>query len=183
MADERADDERRPHPRPHPHPYPHGYGGAEGVDPDVDLDRPQDRRELRLHPVAVPTAVAVGGALGSLARWWLATPTPTGAVPWPVLWVNVTGCLAIGILLVLVTEVVKDPNPLVRPFLGTGVLGGYTTMSTYADQVFLLARAGQAGPAAGYFAGTLAGALLAVAAGVVLTRALCGVRPLVGHHP
>ena len=130
---------------------------------------------------SIPTSISTAPRTG--ARWWLARALPAEAVPWPVLWINVTGCLAVGILLVLITEVAKRPNPLLRPFLGTGVLGGYTTMSTYADQVILLARAGQTGPAAGYFAGTLAGALLAVAAGVVLTRALCGVRPLVGHHP
>lgn len=173
MADER-DGERF---------IPHGVGGLEGVDPDVDLDRPADRLELRLHPVAVPAAVAVGGALGSLIRWALAGPGPPQGIPWPVLWINVTGCLVIGVLLVLVTEVSGAPNPLLRPFLGTGVLGGYTTMSAYADQVFVLAREGAPGLALAYLGGTLAGALLAVAAGVVLTRAFTGIRPLVGHHP
>lgn len=162
---------------------PHGIGGLEGVDPDVDLDRPADRLELRLHPVAVPAAVAAGGALGSLIRWAFAGPAPTPVIAWPVLWINVSGCLVIGVLLVLVTEVLATPSPLLRPFLGTGVLGGYTTMSASADQVFVLTRDGAPGLALGYLAGTLAGALLAVAAGVIFTRVLAGIRPLVGHHP
>ncbi len=160
-----------------------GLGGPEGIDPDVDLHRPADRTELRQHPVAVLVAVGAGGALGSLLRWWLSVPVPSHAIPWSVLWINVSGCLAIGVLLVLLTEVAADPQPLLRPFLGTGVLGGFTTMSTYADHVFLLVRTGESIAALGYLTGTLAGALLAVTVGVVLTRKLAGVRPLAGHHP
>ncbi|HYO85242.1 MAG TPA: CrcB family protein [Dermatophilaceae bacterium] len=58
--------------------------------------------------------------------------------PWAVLVVNVAGSVAIGVLLVLVVEVMPSPHRLLRPFMGTGVLGGFTTMSTHADQVWLL---------------------------------------------
>ncbi|MBK7722433.1 MAG: CrcB family protein [Austwickia sp.] len=131
-------------------------------------------------------AVALGGGLGSLLRWALSGATPAGpltGIPWPTWGINIAGCLAIGILLVLLTEAVAAPHPLVRPFLGTGLLGGFTTMSTYADQVLALSRAGEAVLAVGYLCGTLTAALAAVAVGVLATRALTGVRPLLGARP
>jgi CrcB protein len=73
--------------------------------------------------------------------------------------------------MVLVTEV-WTAHELVRPFLGTGVLGGYTTFSTYGVDVQQLVAAGSAGTALLYLAGTLAAALVAVAAGLRATRAL-----------
>ncbi|MER7055135.1 CrcB family protein [Streptomyces sp. NPDC000351] len=81
----------------------------------------------------VVAAVSLGGGTGAAARyaallWW---PTRTGGFPWTTFWVNVAGCAVIGVLMVVVTEVWAAPR-LVRPFLGTGVLGGFTTFSTYA---------------------------------------------------
>ncbi len=72
--------------------------------------------------------IAGGGVLGSLARyaaglWW---PTGTGRFPWTTLGVNAVGCALISVLLVLVTDVFSV-HRLVRPLLGTGVLGGFTT--------------------------------------------------------
>ncbi|WP_261988702.1 fluoride efflux transporter FluC, partial [Streptomyces sp. wa22] len=52
--------------------------------------------------------------------------------PWAVFAVNVTGCALIGVLMVLLAERGTVTHPLVRPFLGVGVLGGFTTFSTYA---------------------------------------------------
>jgi len=79
--------------------------------------------------------------------------------------------------LVLVTEV-WTAHELVRPFLGTGVLGGYTTFSTYSVDVQQLVTAGSAGTALLYLAGTLAAALVAVSAGLGLARAAAR-RPVV----
>src|ERR687886_614869 len=61
--------------------------------------------------------------------------------PWAILSTNVSGCLLIGVLMVLVTEV-WTTHRLLRPFLGTGVLGGYTTFSTYAVDAQHLIAAG-----------------------------------------
>ena len=120
-------------------------------------------------------AVATGGALGALARSaaGMAFPTPRAGFPWTTLGINVLGCLLMGVLVALVTEVVDAPAP-VRAFLGTGVLGGFTTFSGYAVEGHLLLRAGTPGPALAYLAGTVAAALLATWAGLALVRATAG---------
>jgi CrcB protein len=122
---------------------------------------------------AVIFAVAAGGALGALARYGLllAWPPEPGAFPWGTFAVNVSGCLAIGVLMVLVTEV-RPVHPLVRPFLGTGVLGGFTTFSAYAEEVHSLLRPEWMVVAAAYLAGTVVAALAATAAGMWLARRL-----------
>jgi CrcB protein len=94
-------------------------------------------------PWAVLGVVAVGGALGALGRYGLAVALPhrPGTVPWSTFLTNITGCLLIGVLMVLVTEV-WAAHRLLRPFLGTGILGGYTTFSTYAVEVQQLVTSG-----------------------------------------
>ncbi|GHH05292.1 fluoride efflux transporter CrcB [Streptomyces rubradiris] len=111
----------------------------------------------------VVAVVAAGGALGATARHalTLAWPTPPGGFPWATFWTNVSGCAAMGVLMVLVTDV-WAAHRLLRPFLGTGVLGGYTTFSTYAVDIRSLTDAGRPGPALAYLAATLCAALAAV---------------------
>ncbi|PRY34111.1 fluoride efflux transporter FluC [Umezawaea tangerina] len=105
-------------------------------------------------------AVACGGALGALARYGLGVAFPYG--PWTVLVVNATGCLLIGVLMGLTEDV------LLRTFLGTGVLGGYTTFSTYVVDFQRFASQGRPAIAVAYLGGTLALALLAVYSGTAL---------------
>ncbi|MFI0895086.1 fluoride efflux transporter FluC [Streptomyces sp. NPDC020983] len=116
-------------------------------------------------------AVAAGGAAGACARYGasLLWPQPPDGFPWTTFGVNVTGCAVIGVLMVLVTEL-WTAHRLVRPFFGTGVLGGYTTFSTYAVEVRRLADAHQAATAAAYAGGTLAAAMGAVWASAWATR-------------
>jgi CrcB protein len=115
--------------------------------------------------------VSAGGVLGALARDGIghAWPTPTGGFPWATFLINVTGCLLIGALMVLVTDVFTT-HRLLRPFLGVGVLGGYTTFSTYSVEIRNLIVAGAPGTAALYLLATLAAALLAVFAGMTAAR-------------
>ncbi|MFI8965578.1 fluoride efflux transporter CrcB [Streptomyces sp. NPDC053493] len=117
--------------------------------------------------------VAAGGALGAVARYGatLAWPTPAGAFPWTILTVNAAGCAVLGALMVLVTETVTAPHPLLRPFLGTGVCGGFTTFSTYALDAQRLLADGDAARGVLYLAATAVTALAAVWAAVVATRA------------
>jgi CrcB protein len=121
---------------------------------------------------AVLASVSVGGVLGSLARWGagLAWPTPPGGVPWTTLSINVLGCLLIGVLIAAVHR--RPRHPLLRPFLGTGVLGGFTTFSGYTVDAVRLLQHGSAGPAAVYLGGTLLGALAATWIGLVGSRRL-----------
>jgi fluoride exporter len=119
----------------------------------------------------IVAAVAAGGALGACARYGatLLWPGHPGGFPWTTFWVNVTGCAAMGVLMVLITEVLT-PHPLVRPFLGTGVLGGFTTFSTYIADAQHLLGTDRAVTALLYLAATLTAALLATHVAAVLTR-------------
>lgn len=83
--------------------------------------------------------IAAGGALGSLARWGLTTVLPHGghSWPWATFLTNVSGCLLLGVLMAFVLGPWSHTRYL-RPFLGVGVLGGYTTFSTYELETYVL---------------------------------------------
>jgi CrcB protein len=147
------------------------------TDSDVDLHVPEQRAELDRAPLTVLGAIAAGGVLGALGRYGLAFAWPhrTGHFPWATFVTNVSGCLLIGALMVLIAEVWPNRR-LLRPFFGVGVLGGYTTFSTYAVDIQQLVAAGAARTALAYLAGTLATALTAVYLGGALTRLAIGRR-------
>lgn len=115
--------------------------------------------------------IGVGGALGSLARWGVGEllPGSTGAFPWATFVENVTGGFLLGLLMVFVLEV-RPPGRYLRPFLGVGVLGGYTTFSTYMLETHDLLADGRTALAATYLFGTLVTGVLAVWAGVAAAR-------------
>lgn len=119
------------------------------------------------------TAIALGGVIGSVARFAVAQPfSPWTAFDWPwaTLIVNVVGCLLIGII---ASSRAIERGPLwLRPFLITGVLGGFTTFSAFALETGLLLEGGRVGAAAAYLGVTLAVGLLAVRLGVRIERAL-----------
>ncbi|GAA5615123.1 fluoride efflux transporter CrcB [Streptomyces platensis] len=121
--------------------------------------------------------VAVGGGIGAAARYGAALvwPTGEGSFPWTILAVNVVGCALMGVLMVMVTEV-WPAHRLLRPFFGTGVLGGFTTFSTYAVDIQRLIDARHPAQAMAYLAGTLLAALAAVWGAVTGTRALLQLR-------
>jgi fluoride exporter len=146
--------------------------GPAPVDSDVDLHVPAERAELTPSPLPVLGAISAGGVIGALARYSLseAWPHPAASFPWSTFVINVTGCFLIGILMVIVTEVVPHRR-LVRPFLGVGVLGGYTTFSTYIVDIHKAATAGAPWTALLYLASTLVAAVFAVWLGdTVATR-------------
>jgi CrcB protein len=118
-------------------------------------------------------AVAAGGALGALARYGLALAIPPvpGHFPLATFLTNVVGGLLIGVLIVVLTEL-TTPHPLARPFLVTGILGGFTTFSTYAVDVEHLLAAHAVGVALGYLLGTLVAALAATWVAILATRAV-----------
>lgn len=129
-------------------------------------DVPRQRREAS---PAVLGVISVGGGLGALARYGLEVGLPPGSVPWGTLVVNVVGCALIGVLMVLVAEV-WSAHRLLRPFLGVGVLGGFTTFSTYAVDAVALLPARAVATAALYLAATVLSCLLATLAAVAMTR-------------
>jgi CrcB protein len=131
------------------------------------------RRTMRTrtgHP-GTTAAIAAGGALGALSRYGLTTAVPdgSGSFPWGTFLVNILGCALIGVLMTLLLEV-WVAHPLWRPFLGIGILGGFTTFSTYAVQTRGLLDAGHPATGLGYLFGTVAAALVAVWFGAHLTR-------------
>lgn len=126
------------------------------------------------HPVtgtSIVIAVAAGGAIGAMARWLIERGTIglLDAEPLATLLVNVIGCLLMG---VLVARVLSGAVrwPLARPFLGAGVLGGFTTFSAYSADAVVLARDGSPIVAGAYLVGTLALCLAAVWVGGRLGR-------------
>ena len=107
-------------------------------------------------------AVAVGGALGALARWGLteAFPNDADAFPWTTLAINVAGSFRLALLPTF--AVVRRRRDLAVG-LGPGVLGGFTTLSAYSEQARALLDADRTAVALAYLVGTLAACLVAVA--------------------
>jgi CrcB protein len=139
----------------------------EVIDPVVDPHVPRRRAEPARAPWAVLGAISAGGVAGALARYGI-SEAAAGSV-WATLAINAAGCLLIGVLLVLITEV-RDAHPLTRPFLGVGVLGGFTTFSTYVVDIQRMLEGGDPRTALLYLAATPICALIAVYAGVRTTR-------------
>lgn len=117
--------------------------------------------------------VGAGGFLGAAARYalgglvyrWLPS-----TFPYATFIINVTGCFAIGVLAALGEE--RPFAPGARLFLMVGVLGGYTTFSTFGYETFSLLREGSAPAAFANAAGQVVLGILAVWAGAALVRAL-----------
>jgi CrcB protein len=112
----------------------------------------------------------VGGALGSLARYGVGVlwPVEAGRFPWPTLAINLSGSLLLGIVVYVVFER-RPTNRLVRPFLAIGVLGGFTTFSTFAVELVRLTP--QRPIVAGaYLAASVVGGTAAVFAGGAAAR-------------
>jgi CrcB protein len=134
-----------------------------------------DASVLPVLGLPAPTLLAIfaGGALGTVARYLLAVhhPVAPGDLPWVTLLVNLTGSLAIGLLIPL-TEHVAHRLPAARPFAVVGLLGGWTTYSTLAVEGALLVRAGAVGVCLAYLALTVVGGLALVVVGHALGRRL-----------
>ncbi|MGH3329998.1 MAG: fluoride efflux transporter CrcB [Nocardioidaceae bacterium] len=115
--------------------------------------------------------ISAGGALGSLARWAVGELLPWTGVgfPWATFVENVSGAFALGLLMVFVLEV-WPPGRYVRPFVGVGLLGGYTTFSTYMLETRDLITNDRAPLAMVYLFGTLGVGLVGVWSGIVLAR-------------
>ena len=118
--------------------------------------------------------VAFGGALGALARAMLSTTIQSrwpSTLPWGTIVVNVSGCLVLG-LLSGALETRPHLNPTVRAFGAVGVLGAFTTFSTFENETLALLQHGHLPAALGNVAISVVAGLVAVWAGQVGGRLL-----------
>ena len=120
--------------------------------------------------------VAAGGAIGAAARYlaglWIVARLGAG-FPWGTFFVNVTGSFVIGIVLVLVEGGTLPAGA--RLFFAVGILGGYTTFSSFSYETLqLLAGGGNPGPVLLNTLGQLLAGLMAVYLGVIVGRVLGG---------
>jgi CrcB protein len=115
--------------------------------------------------------VALGGAAGAAARFAVSQWTGTRwgwTFPWGTLAVNLTGSLAIGLVMTLLLA--RGTDPTYRLVLVTGFLGGYTTFSAFSFETLALLEARRWDAAALYVGGSVALGLLATTLGLGLGR-------------
>lgn len=115
-------------------------------------------------------AIAAAGAVGALLRWRVGVAVGIRSFPWATLAVNVVGCFALA--LVLAGPGASRWSPTTTTAVAVGLLGSFTTFSTFGYETFTLLRTDQPARAAAYVALSLAGGLAATALGWALGRAL-----------
>ena len=127
-------------------------------------------------PILASLLVALGGAIGSVLRYqvgrWMAHllgPQAITAFPWATLTVNVVGSLAMGLLAGLLSR--HGPGgEHYRLLVGVGLLGGFTTFSSFSLELMLLIERGQAGQAFLYGAVSVLAGLSALYIGLIVMR-------------
>jgi CrcB protein len=114
--------------------------------------------------------IALGGAAGTVARAAIeqASPAAAGAFPWATFGVNIVGSLVLGLVVAALDR--GAPSRYLRPLLGAGLCGGFTTFSTFAVETDSLVRAGRSGVAVIYAVASIATGLLAVWVGAGVVR-------------
>ena len=127
-------------------------------------------------PLAASALVALGGAVGSLARWQagrgmtrLLGPATMVAFPWATLAVNVAGSLAMGLLAGWLARH-GDTGETWRLLVGVGLLGGFTTFSAFSLELMMLIERGQASTAFVYAAVSVLAGLSALYIGLIAMR-------------
>lgn len=145
--------------------------GAEETASGRDVLRALPRRRHWRRTAATYGVIFAGGMVGGTLRYLLGQvfPEPERGFPVTTFVINVSGAFALALLLVLVAAAL-DPGPYVRPALGTGLLGSFTTFSTFvvaADRLVLLDRWWVA---VGYVLGSAAAGLVAASFGLVVGR-------------
>jgi CrcB protein len=118
--------------------------------------------------------IAAGGALGSIARYWVGSTIAGRAgikFPYGTLVVNITACIVIGFALTYLGKR-ADLNPAWRFLIAVGFIGAYSTFSTYEWETLSTLRSGAFALAALYAGGSLVLGLIAVWGGSLLAEAL-----------
>ncbi len=114
--------------------------------------------------------VAVAGAVGAVLRWRIGVAVGLRSFPWATLAVNVVGCFALAV--VLAGPAASRWSPTTTTAVAVGLLGSFTTFSTFGYETFSFLRTDQPGRAAAYVGLSLAGGMGATALGWLAGRAL-----------
>ncbi len=155
------------------------------VDPDAGTGPPDPAHRVPSHwRLDVFAAVAAGGALGSVARFGISELMPAGPGQFPTatLIVNLTGSFVLGLVLVLLTERLP-PSRYARAFLAVGVVGSFTTFSSFVVTAAQLASQHHISTAAMYFVASVLGGLPVAQLGIVCGRAVPHRQPTAPRHP
>jgi CrcB protein len=131
-----------------------------------------DHQERKTLNPQLVLAVAIGGAIGSVARYLVAIGSGKAFgtnFPWGILIINVTGSFLIGMFIGLFALRWNLPEP-VRVFLTVGICGGYTTFSTFSLDAFYLMERGEAIAAVAYMVGSVVLSVGALVAAIHITR-------------
>jgi CrcB protein len=119
-------------------------------------------------------AIAAGGALGSVLRHFLngaiGGPAGTG-FPWGIFIINILGSFVMGVLVSFFAHF-WEPRQSIRAFLTVGILGGFTTFSTFSLDAVMLLERGSYGASAVYISGSVGISLAGLVAGQMLVRML-----------
>lgn len=120
-------------------------------------------------------AIGVGGGIGALARYYIAgwIQAASSSFPWGIFVVNITGGLLMG-MLVEAGALKLNLSPELRSFLTVGILGGYTTFSTFSLDSVLLLQKGEYAQAAFYVIGSVMLSIMALVAGLWIVRNFYG---------
>lgn len=148
---------------------PAGSAPARSGTRPFEVGRARRRPRLRWD---VLVAIFAGGCLGGLARYGIVSAWPVAGdrFPWPTLVINVSGAFVLALLIVAVAELVS--SRYLRPLLGTGFCGAFTTFSAIVvtdDELFAHHHAALA---VGYLAASVLGGLAAASFGLVIGRAI-----------
>jgi CrcB protein len=141
----------------------------------IESANPQPRHVM--HALNNYLLVFIGGGLGACLRYacnLIGARVSVGSPwPWSTFLINISGALLMGVL-VEAFALRNGASPQLRLLLATGVLGGYTTFSTYALEIGLLLQRGQHGLAALYAGGSVALGLVGLFGGMKLARLVLG---------
>ncbi len=155
-----------------PHPSPLPQGEREICKNEICYT---PRQNIYGHPMqwGILFAVALGGAVGSLLRYFTASAIQpvSSTFPWGIFIVNITGGFLMGVIVEL-GALKLNFTPEMRSFLTVGILGGYTTFSTFSLDSVLLIQRGAYASAAAYMVGSAVLSVLALFAGLWLVRAI-----------
>lgn len=120
--------------------------------------------------------VACGGAVGAMARYGLGLAfsrlLPGASWPWPTLSANVIGGLAMGLMAGLLSARPADSQDFIRLFAVVGLLGGFTTFSTFSLETVVMLERREIVPALGYVLASVVLAIAAVFVGLMIARKL-----------